>query len=257
MTSNTVRPLAVFMNPSGNDGMDTCMPWLRPAATGLPATHRSKTDRGRSAPETACAVGRAAGCDVHPIPRDRAVPPWAGVGLNCRARTTFVNKNSLLREGLEVLNHKAKSAAMPAALTLALLAANGVAWADAPQPEIPTCDKKIGTLAVTEPQNQWWLQYNLESPEALIKVYVSQVEVLHAGGSRQGARGGADGAGAGRQRRDARRLQHRQGPDESGRLCARPRRGHEEQRLRGQEDWRHVGRPVCRASPAWSPAASA
>ena len=28
--------------------------------------------------------------------------------------------------------------------------------ADAPPPQIPTCDKKIGTLAVTEPQNQWW-----------------------------------------------------------------------------------------------------
>jgi outer membrane lipoprotein SlyB len=46
--------------------------------------------------------------------------------------------------------------------------------ADAPEPEIPTCDKKIGTLAVTEPQNRWWVQYNLESPEALIKVYVSK-----------------------------------------------------------------------------------
>jgi outer membrane lipoprotein SlyB len=45
---------------------------------------------------------------------------------------------------------------------------------DAPEPEIPTCDKKIGTLAVTEPQDKWWLQYNLESPEALIKVYVSR-----------------------------------------------------------------------------------
>jgi hypothetical protein len=64
--------------------------------------------------------------------------------------------------------------ALPAALTVALLVANSVARADAPQPEIPTCDKKIGTLAVTEPQNQWWLQYNLESPEALIKVYVSK-----------------------------------------------------------------------------------
>jgi len=64
--------------------------------------------------------------------------------------------------------------ALPAALTVALLVANSVARADAPQPEIPTCDKKIGTLAVTEPQNQWWLQYNLESPEALIKVYVAK-----------------------------------------------------------------------------------
>jgi hypothetical protein len=72
-----------------------------------------------------------------------------------------------------VLHPKAKSAA-PAAFTVVFLCAAVAARADAPQPEIPTCDKKIGTLAVTEPQNQWWLQYNLESPEALIKVYVAK-----------------------------------------------------------------------------------
>lgn len=46
--------------------------------------------------------------------------------------------------------------------------------ADAPPPTIPTCDKKIGTLAVMEPQNAWWTALNLESPAALIKVFVSQ-----------------------------------------------------------------------------------
>jgi hypothetical protein len=46
--------------------------------------------------------------------------------------------------------------------------------AEAPPPQIPTCDKKIGTLAVTEPQNQWWTALNLDSPAALIKVFVSQ-----------------------------------------------------------------------------------
>lgn len=60
-------------------------------------------------------------------------------------------------------------------LTLAALGAGALAVAaDAPPPQIPTCDKKIGTLAVTEPENKWWLQYNLDSPEALIKVFVSQ-----------------------------------------------------------------------------------
>jgi curli biogenesis system outer membrane secretion channel CsgG len=49
-----------------------------------------------------------------------------------------------------------------------------VARADAPPPQIPICDKKIGTLAVTEPQNQWWVALNLESPAALIKVFVSE-----------------------------------------------------------------------------------
>ena len=38
-----------------------------------------------------------------------------------------------------------------------------------PTAQIPTCDKKIGTLAVTEPQNQWWTALNLESPAALIR----------------------------------------------------------------------------------------
>lgn len=45
---------------------------------------------------------------------------------------------------------------------------------DTPEPVIPTCDKKIGTLAVTEPETRWWQALNLESPEALIKVFVSQ-----------------------------------------------------------------------------------
>ncbi len=45
---------------------------------------------------------------------------------------------------------------------------------DTKEPVIPTCDKKIGTLAVTEPENRWWTGLNLESPEALIKVFVSQ-----------------------------------------------------------------------------------
>jgi len=45
---------------------------------------------------------------------------------------------------------------------------------DTKPPEIPTCDHKIGTLAVTEPEKNWWTELNLESPEALIKVFVSQ-----------------------------------------------------------------------------------
>src|SRR5437867_8569292 len=36
------------------------------------------------------------------------------------------------------------------------------------------CDTKIGSLSVVEPEQKWWLQYNLESPEALIKVFVAQ-----------------------------------------------------------------------------------
>jgi hypothetical protein len=49
------------------------------------------------------------------------------------------------------------------------------AYADTNQaPQIPICDKKIGTLAVNEPQDPWWTAMQLDSPAALIKVYVAQ-----------------------------------------------------------------------------------
>jgi curli biogenesis system outer membrane secretion channel CsgG len=38
--------------------------------------------------------------------------------------------------------------------------------------EIPVCSHKIGTLAVYEPENKWWQPLGLESPEALLKVFV-------------------------------------------------------------------------------------
>jgi curli biogenesis system outer membrane secretion channel CsgG len=38
--------------------------------------------------------------------------------------------------------------------------------------QIPVCSHKIGTAAIYEPQNNWWTALGLESPEALIKVFV-------------------------------------------------------------------------------------
>jgi len=40
------------------------------------------------------------------------------------------------------------------------------------QAEFPTCGHKIGTLAVREPDTRWWEGLGLESPEALLKVFV-------------------------------------------------------------------------------------
>ncbi len=59
------------------------------------------------------------------------------------------------------------------ALTVAC-AAPAIWAADKAPPEIPKCDQKIGTLAVTEPGVRWWQELNLESPEYLIKYFVSQ-----------------------------------------------------------------------------------
>ena len=39
---------------------------------------------------------------------------------------------------------------------------------------IPHCTRRIGTLAIVEPDNQWWREYNLGSPEAILKVFVAQ-----------------------------------------------------------------------------------
>ena len=40
--------------------------------------------------------------------------------------------------------------------------------------QIPRCAKRIGTVAIVEPDTQWWREYNLGSPENILKVFVQQ-----------------------------------------------------------------------------------
>ncbi|SMF61732.1 CsgG/HfaB family protein [Allosphingosinicella indica] len=40
------------------------------------------------------------------------------------------------------------------------------------QQEIPVCTRKLGTIAVVEPDNNWWQALGLGSPEAIIKLFV-------------------------------------------------------------------------------------
>lgn len=42
------------------------------------------------------------------------------------------------------------------------------------QQQIPVCQKRLGTIAIVEPDNQWWREFNLGSPEAILKVFVQQ-----------------------------------------------------------------------------------
>ncbi len=37
--------------------------------------------------------------------------------------------------------------------------------------EIPTCSRRLGTIAVVEPENRWWFELGLSSPEAIIKFF--------------------------------------------------------------------------------------
>lgn len=40
--------------------------------------------------------------------------------------------------------------------------------------QIPTCTRKLGSVAIVEPDNQWWRELNLGSPEAILRVYIQQ-----------------------------------------------------------------------------------
>jgi curli biogenesis system outer membrane secretion channel CsgG len=42
------------------------------------------------------------------------------------------------------------------------------------QTEIPVCTRRLGTLAIVEPDNQWWRELNLGSPEAILKIFVAK-----------------------------------------------------------------------------------
>jgi curli biogenesis system outer membrane secretion channel CsgG len=40
--------------------------------------------------------------------------------------------------------------------------------------QIPVCSKNLGTIAIVEPDNQWWRELNLGSPEAILKIFVQK-----------------------------------------------------------------------------------
>ena len=87
------------------------------------------------------------------------------------------------------------------AVGLACAALTGVGQArekDTKEPVIPTCDAKIGTLAVTEPENKWWIALQPGVARGADQGVRVAVQVLHAAGSRQGPGGRPAGARTGR-----------------------------------------------------------
>lgn len=40
--------------------------------------------------------------------------------------------------------------------------------------EIPVCTKRLGTIAIVEPETKWWSELGLASPEAVIKLFVAR-----------------------------------------------------------------------------------
>ncbi|MDT0576981.1 CsgG/HfaB family protein [Croceicoccus sp. F390] len=77
-----------------------------------------------------------------------------------------------------------RTIAMALASTLALVslpqlaAAQGRSSArqqqDRGQAEIPRCQRNLGTVAIIEPDNKWWREFQLGSPEAILKIFVQK-----------------------------------------------------------------------------------
>jgi Curli production assembly/transport component CsgG len=40
--------------------------------------------------------------------------------------------------------------------------------------QIPRCNRNLGAVAIVEPDNKWWREYNLGSPEEILRVFVQQ-----------------------------------------------------------------------------------
>jgi curli biogenesis system outer membrane secretion channel CsgG len=45
-------------------------------------------------------------------------------------------------------------------------------------PELPHCQAPVGTVSILEPKRQWWTEYGLASPEALIKLMAQRSNCL-------------------------------------------------------------------------------
>jgi len=49
---------------------------------------------------------------------------------------------------------------------------------NAATPELPKCAQPLGRAAIQEPENRWWLQYGLSSPESLLKLFAMRSNCL-------------------------------------------------------------------------------
>lgn len=79
---------------------------------------------------------------------------------------------------------RSKLSACLAASVLSLAAATAVAQPSqdakrpAGTPELPHCARPVGSVTIKEPERAWWTQYNLSSPDSLIKLMASRSNCL-------------------------------------------------------------------------------
>lgn len=64
--------------------------------------------------------------------------------------------------------------ALPATVTHAQDRSSARKAQDKGTVQIPRCTRNLGTVAIVEPDNQWWRELSLGSPEAIMRVFVQQ-----------------------------------------------------------------------------------
>jgi hypothetical protein len=79
-----------------------------------------------------------------------------------------------MRHFVSVLALSALLAPVPSAVSAAEKGSSGRQEQAKKTAEIPVCTKKLGTLAIVEPDTQWWRELSLGSPEAIIKIFVQK-----------------------------------------------------------------------------------
>src|SRR2546422_2754454 len=91
-------------------------------------------------------------------------------GAAGRSMVSRTRGREMSMKGMKFLSVVALLAAV--AVSMPVFAKSAQDKRDEKMGEIPVCSKKIGTVAVVEPDTNWWQQAGLGSPEALIKVFV-------------------------------------------------------------------------------------
>ena len=64
------------------------------------------------------------------------------------------------------------------ALLGASMLAGGASAASQATPELPHCDRPVGTVAIQEPERDWWSGLGLSNPESLIKLMAGRSNCL-------------------------------------------------------------------------------
>ncbi|KAK6027010.1 response regulator receiver domain protein [Ostertagia ostertagi] len=172
--------------------------------------------------------------DVALLPQATTPPGWPSGGLRMR-RPARTGHNRRLPK---VNWRNADMNKTLCALLVAGLAASTTARAEDAGSTVEKCPKKLGVLAVAEPQNGWnyLSQYGLGSPGVAAAHDDPELGLLRRRRARPGHAEPAAGALARRGRRDAPGVQRRQGPDAGGRLR------HDAQRAGRRQHERRPGR---------------